>query len=43
MERRGAGGGAGELSIPVPSLNYHNKFGNFVLFIYQGQDNKGSC
>lgn len=39
----GRGGGAGELSIPVPSLNYHNKFGNFVLFIYQGQDNKGSC
>lgn len=33
----------GELSILVPSLNYHNKFGNFVLFIYQGQNNKGSC
>lgn len=35
--------GGGEISILVPSLNYHNKFGNFVLFIYQGQNNKGSC
>ena len=40
LREKGAGG---ELSIPVPSLNYHNKFGNFVLFIYQARITKGAA
>lgn len=34
------GRGAARLSIPFPSLNYHNKFSNFVLFIYQARTTK---
>lgn len=32
---------AGSL-VPLPSLNYHNKFSNFVLFIYQARITKGA-